>query len=81
MTSAADALPTLSRTELDRLAADFRRIVARGGHEGKPWSEEFKASAREAYTECLAEVKAAEARAATGSQPALFILQDKSRAA
>lgn len=46
MTSAADALPTLSRTELDRLAADFRRIVARGGHEGKPWSEEFKASAR-----------------------------------
>ena len=73
--SAADALPPLSRAELHALATELRRTIDAGGYEGAPvgpdgkhlWSEAFLASAREAYTDCLAEVKAAEQRAATSS--------------
>jgi len=93
--SAADALPPLSRAELHALAAELRRTIDAGGYEGSPvgpdgkhlWSEAFLASAREAYTDCLAEVKAAEQRAAdasapaTGQQTPLLVVQNRLRAA
>ncbi len=92
--SAADALPPLTAAELARLVAELRRNIARGGYEGQPWSEEFKASARAAYAECRAEVeaharpvaarptvKAKAARPTRTAQPALVVVQNKSRAA
>jgi hypothetical protein len=85
--SAADALPPLSRAELHALATELRRTIDAGGYEGQPWTEAFMASAREAYTECLAEVKAAEQRAAdasapaTGQQTPLLVVQNGVRAA
>lgn len=92
--SAADALPPLTANELARLVAELRRNIDKGGYEGQPWSEEFKASAQAAYAECRAEVEANARRVAARpltkakatrpirtAQPALVVVQNKSRAA